>query len=118
LTNSEACIRSTRVSLGKSFSANVALRNGQQLKRDGLYAWARHPSSTGLWLIFLAYGLHSGDGLSVAIAIVPTTIVLIYRIRVEEAVLRSAFGKAYDDYARSTRRLIPFVYGRAPNHRG
>lgn len=97
-------------SLGKSFSANVAMRTGQQLKHDGLYALVRHPSYTGLWLIFLAYGLHRGDGLSVAVALVPTTAVLIYRIQVEEAVLRSAFGEAYDDYARTTRRLIPFLY--------
>lgn len=96
--------------LGKAFSANVAIRNSQQIKRDGLYRWMRHPSYTGMLLIFFACGLHRNDWLALAVALLPTTAVLLYRIHVEESTLRSAFGTAYDDYARSTRRLIPFVY--------
>ena len=41
---------------------------------------------------------------------VPFAVAAAYRIRVEEAVLREAFNEDYDDYARSTWRLLPWVY--------
>jgi protein-S-isoprenylcysteine O-methyltransferase Ste14 len=41
--------------------------------------------------------------------VLPTAAVLI-RIHVEEIALRSAFGAEYDEYAATTKRLIPGVY--------
>ena len=37
--------------LGKAFSANVAIREDQKLKQSGLYRLVRHPSYSGLLLI-------------------------------------------------------------------
>jgi protein-S-isoprenylcysteine O-methyltransferase Ste14 len=34
----------------------------------------------------------------------------IRRIQIEEAVLTEQFGNAYIDYAKKTKRLIPFIY--------
>lgn len=48
--------------LGKAFSANVAIRKQQRLKQTGLYRFVRHPSYSGLLLILLAVGLHSQLG--------------------------------------------------------
>jgi protein-S-isoprenylcysteine O-methyltransferase Ste14 len=39
----------------------------------------------------------------------PTAAVL-YRIHVEEKALRGAFGAEYDEYSKTTKRLIPGVY--------
>jgi protein-S-isoprenylcysteine O-methyltransferase Ste14 len=39
----------------------------------------------------------------------PTASVM-YRIHVEEKALRSAFGAEYDEYAKTTKRLVPGVY--------
>jgi protein-S-isoprenylcysteine O-methyltransferase Ste14 len=41
---------------------------------------------------------------------IPFAAATAYRIRVEEAVLREAFEDEYADYARSTWRLLPWVY--------
>ena len=96
--------------LGRAFSANVALRSGQQLQRSGLYAFVRHPSYLGLEIIFLAFALHSRTWACFAVVFVPTTLAVLYRIHVEEIALRQAFGADYEDYSRTTKRLIPGVY--------
>jgi protein-S-isoprenylcysteine O-methyltransferase Ste14 len=96
--------------LGRAFSANVAIRDAQQLQTGGLYAVVRHPSYLGMEIIFLAIGLYAGNWLALAIMLIPTTAALIYRIDVEEAVLRNAFGQQYTDYSAKTKRLIPGIY--------
>jgi len=96
--------------LGKSFSANVAIQDSQQIVRTGLYRFVRHPSYLGLFLAFLAVGLHSRNWISFAIVLVPTTAALLYRIHVEEAALAQAFGEDYAAYSKATKRLVPGVY--------
>jgi len=96
--------------LGKAFSANVAMRSGQKLNRSGLYRFVRHPSYLGLELIFLACALHTRAWACFAVVLIPPTLALLYRIHVEETALRLAFGADYDDYSRSTKRLIPGIY--------
>ena len=98
------------ISLGKSFSANVAIRPTQTVYRDGLYRWVRHPSYLGMLLIFLAIGIHSRNWLGLFVILIPTTLALLYRIHVEEAALTQAFGDAYITYSKTTRRLLPFLY--------
>jgi len=96
--------------LGRSFSTNVATRAGQQLQRSGLYALVRHPSYLGLELILLAFALHTRTWTCFAVALVPPTVAVLYRIHVEENVLRVAFGADYENYSRGTKRLIPGIY--------
>ncbi|HEY1800113.1 MAG TPA: isoprenylcysteine carboxylmethyltransferase family protein [Terriglobales bacterium] len=98
------------VTLGRAFSANVAMRAGQRLQRSGLYRIVRHPSYLGLELIFLAFALHARTWACFAVVLVPPTLALLYRIHVEETALRLAFGADYEDYSRNTKRLIPGVY--------
>jgi protein-S-isoprenylcysteine O-methyltransferase Ste14 len=97
-------------SLGKAFSANVAIRDTQTLNRSGLYAVVRHPSYAGLLIIFLAIALAEKNWLSAAIVFILPTAALLYRIHVEEIALREAFGDQYVDYSRTTKRLIPGIY--------
>jgi protein-S-isoprenylcysteine O-methyltransferase Ste14 len=96
--------------LGKSFSANVAIHATQRLNRSGLFQFARHPSYTGLVLIFLAMGLSTFNWLGLAIIVVGPLTALVYRIHVEEAALTAAFGQEYVEYSRTTKRLMPGVY--------
>jgi protein-S-isoprenylcysteine O-methyltransferase Ste14 len=96
--------------LGRAFSANVAMRPGQRLQRSGLYGLVRHPSYLGLELIFLAFALHARTWACFAVVLVPTTLAVLYRIHVEETALCLAFGADYEDYSRRTKRLIPGIY--------
>ncbi|HTZ72519.1 MAG TPA: isoprenylcysteine carboxylmethyltransferase family protein [Candidatus Aquilonibacter sp.] len=98
------------VTLGKAFSVNVAMRSGQKLERRGLYSLVRHPSYLGLELILVAFALHTRTWACFAVVFVPPTLAVLYRIHIEETALRLAFGADYEDYSRSTKRLIPGVF--------
>ena len=98
------------VTLGKSFTANVTIRSGQTLYRSGLFAVVRHPSYTGLILVFVALGFHTRNWVSLLILLAPPTAALLYRIRIEEQALTVAFGAEYTAYSARTKRLIPGVY--------
>lgn len=96
--------------LGRWFTANVVTQSDQQLQRGGLYSKVRHPSYLGMEIIFLAIGLHSRAWPALIIAVVPPTVAVLYRIRVEETALIHAFGESYLEYCRATKRLVPGVY--------
>jgi protein-S-isoprenylcysteine O-methyltransferase Ste14 len=98
------------VTLGKAFSSNVAILDSQKIVKSGIFGWVRHPSYLGLLLVFVAVGLHSRNWIGFALAVVPTTAVMMYRMHVEEIALRAAFGEEYLGYSRETKRLIPGVY--------
>jgi protein-S-isoprenylcysteine O-methyltransferase Ste14 len=96
--------------LGRSFTANVSIHATQKLHRSGLFHYVRHPSYTGMLLIFLALGLRMQNWLSLSIVMIPPFAALLYRIHVEEAALTGAFGQEYVEYSRTTKRLIPGIY--------
>jgi protein-S-isoprenylcysteine O-methyltransferase Ste14 len=98
------------LSLGKSFSANIAIHSTQTVLKTGLYRWMRHPSYTGLLLCILAVGLHTRNWISLLVIFVPPAAALLYRIHVEEIALREHFGQEYIDYSQQTSRLIPGIY--------
>ena len=98
------------LTLGRSFSVNVAILATQTVQKTGMFGVARHPSYSGLMLVFVALGLRTGNWLGLAILVIPTGAALLYRIRVEEQALRKAFGEEYVEYSRETKRLIPGVY--------
>ena len=98
------------LSLGRAFSVNVAIRDAQQLYQKGLYRFVRHPSYTGMVICFVAIALAERNWYSAAIVLVIPNAALLYRIHVEEAALRSAFGAQYQRYQEETKRLIPGLY--------
>ncbi|WP_263380394.1 methyltransferase family protein [Granulicella paludicola] len=98
------------ITLGRSFSANVAIHDTQKLNTSGFFRYMRHPSYTGMMLIFLAIALRRQNWLSIVILVVPPFLALLYRMHVEEAALTSAFGEQYIDYSRTTKRLLPGIY--------
>jgi protein-S-isoprenylcysteine O-methyltransferase Ste14 len=98
------------VTLGRSFSTNVAIRTTQALRTTGLYSWVRHPSYSGMLLIFLGIGLYERNWVSLVIITVFPIAALLYRIHVEEMALAEAFGAQYLKYKQKTSRLVPGIY--------
>ncbi len=96
--------------LGRSFSANVAIHATQRLNQTGLFRWMRHPSYTGMMLIFLAMGLNTRNWLGLGMIVLLPMAALLYRIHVEEAALTGAFGSEYVEYSQRVKRLIPGIY--------
>jgi protein-S-isoprenylcysteine O-methyltransferase len=98
------------VHLGRYFTVNVAIAEDHQLITTGLYRYVRHPSYTGTLLIFLGFGLCTLNFFSLAAIFLPITAAFLWRMHVEEAALKQAFGDRYQTYAATTPRLIPLVY--------
>ncbi len=96
--------------LARYFTVDVAIRDDHKLVRSGPYALLRHPSYTGALMCFYGAGLALGSWASLFLLTVPPTLAFLYRIRIEESVLSLAFPREYPEYARTTRRLIPFVW--------
>jgi len=98
------------LTLGTSFSVNVAIHATQTVRKTGLYRWMRHPSYTGAILCFASVGVEERNWVCLAIMLVLPTAGLIYRIHVEERALTEAFGQEYTEYSKVTKRLVPGVY--------
>lgn len=98
------------LTLGTTFSTNVAIHAAQTLRTTGPYRWVRHPSYTGMLVIFTAIGLYERNWISLAVVLVLPMAALLYRIHVEEIALTEAFGTQYSEYCKKTKRLIPGVY--------
>ena len=98
------------LSLGRAFSVNVAIHADQKLYRKGLYSLVRHPSYTGMLVLFAAIGVRMQNWVSLAIVLIPSFAALLYRIHVEETALGQAFGQEYAEYSRATKRLVPGIY--------
>ena len=98
------------LSLGRSFSVNVAIKESQTIYRKGLFRIVRHPSYLGMLVIFLAIGLRSRNLVSLAIMLVCPAAALLYRIHVEEQALEQAFGADYASYRQTTKCLLPGLY--------
>ena len=104
-------IRTTAIAtLGRWFTANVVTQPEQRLQRRGLYSMVRHPSYLGMEIIFVAIGPHSRAWPALIVTVVPPTVAVLHRIRVEETALMRAFGESYREYCRATKRLVPGVY--------
>ncbi len=95
--------------LGRRFSGVVAIQQGHRLKTDGLYRFVRHPSYAGLLVSCAGLTLIFRCWLGLFL-VVGFLIILLARIKAEEALLASTFGEEYDAYRRRTWRLVPWVY--------
>lgn len=96
--------------LARFFTIDVNIQPGHELIRHGPYRQLRHPSYTGSLMTFLGFGLALGNAWSLVVVMAPVTIAFLWRMRIEERVLADAFPNQYPEYARRTKRLIPFVW--------
>ncbi len=78
------------MSLGRWFRREVTIEPGQRLVRRGPYRVLRHPSYTGLVLIFAGFGLAIGSWVGAAAALVLVLAGMLPRIRVEESALANS----------------------------
>ena len=98
------------IHLGRFFTVNVAIAEDHRLIDTGPYRWLRHPSYTGWLLAIAGLGLCLANWLSLAILLIATLGLILWRIGLEEQALRGAFGEAYTAYASRTWRLFPYIY--------
>lgn len=76
------------------------------LVTDGIYAYARHPQYTGLFLVIFGFLVQWPTLLTVLMA--PVLFYAYVRLaKSEERRVRAEFGEAYDEYARRTPAFFP-----------
>jgi len=95
--------------LGRYFSPTIGIQDGQAVVDRGPYRLVRHPSYTGLLIIYIGLGFVIQSWGAVLVLIAYFAPAFGYRIHVEEAVLTSKLGDEYVAYAKRTKRLIPYV---------
>lgn len=96
--------------LAHYFTVDVAIRPDHELIRSGPYRWLRHPSYTGSLMTFYGFALALGNVGSLLVVVLPVTAAFLWRIRIEERVLSEAFPAQYAEYARQTKRLLPYLW--------
>jgi protein-S-isoprenylcysteine O-methyltransferase len=98
------------ITLGRYFTTNVATHQQQPVVRIGPYRLVRHPSYSGALIAFFGVGLFMSDWLSIVVLLLPITLAIFNRIRVEERALLAALGAPYADYCAHVKRLIPGIF--------
>jgi methanethiol S-methyltransferase len=90
--------------LSKGWSQIHAARGN--LVTDGIYAYARHPQYTGLFLVIIGFLVQWPTILTVIMAPV-LLLAYVHLARVEERRAEAEFGEAYNDYVRKTPAFFP-----------
>ena len=96
--------------LGRLFTVYVAIRDGHRVVESGPYRYVRHPSYSAILLFHLGAALCFGNALSAIALLVPVSLAIGNRMRVEEAALVNGLGPAYREYMTRTKRLVPGLY--------
>ncbi len=96
--------------LGQYYSQAVVIYEGHQLVERGPYRFVRHPSYTGLLLVYLGIGLAAQSWAGEIVTLLGPLLFATYRIPLEEKALIKEFGEQYIAYSRRVKRLIPFIY--------
>ena len=97
------------VTLGRMYSAEVTIQQNHELITSDLYQYIRHPRYLGAIILSLGLPLLFRSWIVLTLFI-PFLIVMLLRIRDEEAVLSGEFGHDWEQYCKHSWRLIPFVY--------
>ena len=98
-----------QITLWRNYSGFVVIKKGHKLITHGIYRLTRNPIYLGAILVFVSLSVYAASvpGFVAAIAMIP---IILFRIRMEERMLAEHFGKEYEAYRSTTKRLIPFLY--------
>lgn len=90
-------------------TAQLQIVKKHQLVTDGPYRFIRHPLYLGEILRNLGVAILFSSVYGILIVTL-ASIFLIFRIQIEEKMLIVVFGEEYKEYARNTKKIIPYFY--------
>lgn len=96
--------------LGTNWSITLELRDRHQLVTQGVYRWSQHPMYLALLIYSLGQALALPNWLAGPSYGIAMLLLIALRLRPEERMLREKFGKDYEAYMATTRRLIPGLW--------
>lgn len=97
-------------SIGKYFNPRVAIYEDHKLITGGAYKKIRHPLYLGTFLSIISIPLVFNSWGALLLILFLNLPALVYRIKVEEALLVKHFGDEYLDYMKRTKRMIPGIW--------
>lgn len=95
--------------LGKQWSLTAQVVEAHALIITGPYAVVRHPIYTAMFGLLLATGMTLSSWQALGIGAACFIGGTLWRIRMEERLLRQAFGAAYDRYAANVPAFLPWL---------
>lgn len=95
--------------LGQYFTFTVDVSPDQQVVNTGPYRLLRHPGYAGGLLAMLGIGIVYANWVGLAGFAIPCVIIIVWRIRIEEAALLRTAGP-YGTYAAHHKRLVPGIW--------
>jgi protein-S-isoprenylcysteine O-methyltransferase Ste14 len=95
--------------LGRNWSASLKVREGHQLVTGGVYRYVRHPMYSSFLLLGIAQFLLVPNWLAGTSGLAGTVLLVLLRLRREEAMMLDQFGDPYRDYCERTPRIIPWL---------
>ena len=96
--------------LGRFFTVTVEVGEDHQLVERGPYALLRHPSYTGMLVVYLGVGVALDSWTGAAAAVLVPAAAVVNRIAHEERLLQERLGPSYVRYQGRTKRLVPGVW--------
>lgn len=84
--------------------------NRGRLYTEGLFRYSRHPNYFGDLTSFSGLCLMAGAWVTVTIPVLMLAGFVFANIPALDAHLREKYGSAFEEYAKRTRKLIPFLY--------
>jgi protein-S-isoprenylcysteine O-methyltransferase Ste14 len=96
--------------LGKQWALAARLVEGHKLVTEGPYGFVRNPIYTGMLGMLVATGLAIEHWTALDVAVVLFAVGLVIRVHSEEKLLRAAFGKEFEDYAKRVPAVLPGIY--------
>jgi protein-S-isoprenylcysteine O-methyltransferase Ste14 len=96
--------------LGTHWAIAARLVEGHKLITAGPYRFVRNPIYTGMLGMLLATGLAMEHWTALLVAVVLFAVGLVIRVRSEEKLLRTAFGKEFEDYAQHVPAVLPGIF--------
>jgi len=98
-------------SLGLNFSTTLHVREEHTLVTEGPYRWVRHPMYTVFFVQAIGFLLLTHNLFIGGIYLAGLTVVVVSRVRNEEAAMVEKFGDAYRKYMERTGRFLPRISG-------
>jgi protein-S-isoprenylcysteine O-methyltransferase Ste14 len=100
----------SHVDLGTNWSITLAVREKHRLVTHGVYRWVRHPMYLSLLIYALGQALVVPNWLAGPSCGVAMVLIFAFRLGPEERMMLDEFGKDYEAYRATTKRLIPGVW--------
>jgi protein-S-isoprenylcysteine O-methyltransferase Ste14 len=96
--------------LGRYFTFTVQTSTDQPVITAGPYRVIRHPSYAAILVAYFGVALLVGNWWFLLGSMAGLTIGVLNRIRVEDRALAADLGPAYQSYAVTHKRLVPFIW--------